>query len=293
MPRLRSLDGQPAAQYAAHQPSGEVYSQTVPRSPFGQHFFVGGNVQMLGMLAELFPDRREVLSESAQRTVEGLRGAAELRVRPEIDGDTLRVRVQTVNKTGHKLPTGYPSRRMWLNFSVVDRNGRTVFESGAFDDDAGDIVGRGFPAEEHYDIITSADQVQIYEAELLDSSGEYTVSLMRAAAYLKDNRIPPEGFDPSRLERAGLGQFDLNRVGVGVDPSFLPGADEVLYEVVLDSDLVGPFQVSVRLYFQSVKIRHLEGMQSDGSAEELDFLSRFPRHNRPTMMTESIQWVAR
>jgi hypothetical protein len=293
MPRLRTLSAQPASQYVAHQPEGGVYRQTAPRTPFGQHFLVGGNTQILGMLAEMFPDRAEILSSSVSRTRENLRDAVDLRVRPAVEGDTLRVNVQTVNRTGHKLPTGFPSRRMWLYLSVVDASGETLFESGAYDSATGEIVGRDYPAEPHHDIIRSGEDVMVYEAEMADSRGDYTVSVVRAAAYLKDNRIPPEGFDTTQLAAVGLEGFDLNRVGVGTDSNFLPGADSVTYEVNLGYGNSGPFLVTARAYFQAVKPTHLEGMRAEASEEEADFLARFSRHSQPALMTERIQWVRR
>ena len=44
------------------------------------------------------------------------------------------------NLTGHKFPTGHPYRRAWLHVRVIDREGTTLFESGAVDDE-GRIVG--------------------------------------------------------------------------------------------------------------------------------------------------------
>ena len=105
------------------------------------------------------------------------------------------------NLTGHKLPTAYPSRRAWLHFSVQDRDGHTVFESGALKPD-GSIVGNDNDAdaslfEPHYRQITEAGQVQIYESILKDEEGHVTTGLLAATGYLKDNRLIPTGFDKS------------------------------------------------------------------------------------------------
>ena len=61
------------------------------------------------------------------------------------------------NLTGHKLPTGYPSRRVWLHVTVRDAAGAVVFESGAVEP-TGAIAGNDNDAdrervEPHYDEI--------------------------------------------------------------------------------------------------------------------------------------------
>lgn len=53
--------------------------------------------------------------------------------------------------------------------------------------------------EPHYDLITSADQVQIYESVLGNTDGNVTQTLLRAVEYLKDNRQTPAGFDKNRI----------------------------------------------------------------------------------------------
>ena len=44
------------------------------------------------------------------------------------------------NLGGHKLPTAYPSRRVWLHLTVRDSRGNALFESGALHPD-GSIEG--------------------------------------------------------------------------------------------------------------------------------------------------------
>jgi len=101
--------------------------------------------------------------------------------------------------SGHKIPTGYPSRRVWIHFLVRERNGHTVFESGALtaqgliqgnDNDAD--AGRYEP---HYNEISSGEQVQIYESIMGDRQGVPTTGLLSAVRFLKDNRLLPVGFN--------------------------------------------------------------------------------------------------
>ena len=76
---------------------------------------------------------------------------------------------------------------------MLDADGLLIFESGGWLPD-GSIAGNDNDAdpsqvEPHYKAIVSPGQVQIYEAILRDSEGAVTTSLLRAAGYLKDNRL--------------------------------------------------------------------------------------------------------
>ena len=62
---------------------------------------------------------------TATSAEEMLRRAAEIEVREvHTEGDEVVATVRVTNKSGHKLPTGYPEgRRMWLEVAVVDAGG--------------------------------------------------------------------------------------------------------------------------------------------------------------------------
>jgi hypothetical protein len=82
---------------------------------------------------------------------------------------------------------------------VKDRNGLTVFESGALKAD-GSIAGNANDPdptrfEPHLRRITNSDQVEIYAPILGESVGHVTTGLLDAMRYLKDNRLLPYGFD--------------------------------------------------------------------------------------------------
>jgi hypothetical protein len=213
--------------------------------------------------------------------------AAELSIsRFERSGNELLIDVLLSNKTGHKLPTAYPSRRMWLHLTVRDAENHTVFESGAPDinghisTDAARLMenclARMKPPdstttdcfEPHHDTIDTATQVAIYETVLGDTNDHITHVLLHAASYLKDNRIPPEGFTDAQ---ADLIEPQTKPVGIGIDGDFNAlnnqegsGTDTIHYRVPV-SDPNMAFSVEARLLYQAIQPSFIEGLQSNGS----------------------------
>lgn len=99
-------------------------------------------------------------------------------------GDDHDFTVRITNLSGHKFPSGNPSRSAWLHITISDASGIVVFESRAIDamgkitDLESDSNPLGF--ETHYDIITSADQVQSYETIMQYLDGDVTYTLLEA-----------------------------------------------------------------------------------------------------------------
>jgi len=178
----------------------------LPRPNLSRHGFQGGNFLMPRLLNRF---RGELGVTAASADLAGAADRALAHLRDEaaavtIDGPALRdgtlvADVLVANKAGHKLPTAYPSRRAWLHIVVSDGSGRVVFESGAMEPD-GRITGNDNDAdaravEPHREEIAAPDQVQIYEAVMVDRAGVVTTGLLSAVAYTKDNRVLPRGFD--------------------------------------------------------------------------------------------------
>jgi hypothetical protein len=187
-------------------------------------------------------------------------------------------------QVGHKFPTGFPSRRAWLHFTVQDASGQVIFESGAANL-GGSIVGNDNdtnPAnyEPHYTTIDSTDQVQIYEAIMQDTEGEVTTTLLRGATYAKDNRLLPLGFEKDSA------QENIAVHGLAVDDEdFLGGGDKIQYGVDV-SGAEGPFTVTVELLSQSVGYRwadNLHHYQAPEIDRFLDYYEKVP--NLPVVVT--------
>lgn len=207
------------------------------RTPFGRHLFIGGNAYMLTLMADAIDwlgagvDAAELLANAA-RSEAHLRTAAELAI-ARVDAGAFTV--QVINRTGHKLPTGYPSRRMWLHVRV-EAAGAVIFESGA----PGTLPARS----PHFDDIRTPGDAPVWEAVLVDAVGEPTHRTLDARRFAKDNRILPEGFAPSGQDRTRL-----EPVGVINDPSFVPGRDAVTYRVAVPAGAT----VTAELLYQTLR----------------------------------------
>jgi hypothetical protein len=251
-----------------------------PRSDVSRHTFVGGNFFMLRMLnryrlelgveatlAELDASARATL---AQLQADTARVVVE---RAGIADGELTIDVDVRNLTGHKLPTGYPSRRAWLQVTVRDSGGRPIFESGAVaasgaihgndnDDDAARF-------ERHHDEIRSPEDVQIYESIMTDVGGVLTTGLLSGARYAKDNRLLPRGFDKQSADAdiAVLGEARQ-------DDDFGAEGDRVRY-VVSVSGATRPLQIDVALRFQTISYRWADNLRRYDAPEPRTFVSYY------------------
>jgi hypothetical protein len=252
----------------------------VPRSGMHQHVFVGGNFFMQQMLNR-YRNELDVaalpqeLTRASERTLTFLQTeSARIEVGEVlVSGGRIQAQVTVHNLTGHKLPTAFPSRRAWLHFSVQDRNGHVVFESGALKRD-GSIMGNDNDAdpslyEPHYREITEAGQVEIYESILKDQQEHVTTGLLAAIGYLKDNRVLPTGFDKATAEK------DIAVIGDAADdPKFTAGEDRVSYSVpVAETD--GPFHVTVELLYQPIGFRWAHNLEGYKAQEPQRFLGYY------------------
>lgn len=247
---------------SCHMPyaAGSVKTASMPpnldaKSPFSRHYFVGGNILMLEMLRDN-PDELKVTSSTSYFNNTIARALEQLQERTAtvaiadstLEGNTLSVTLNVTNQTGHKLPTGFPSRRVWLHVQILDRDGKVVFESGKPNSD-GTITGNRadeeiYAYEPHYDVITAGEQVQIYEAILENMQGDVTHKLLEAAGYAKDNRLLPDGFDKNTAgELIAVSGDALN------DSNFIGGSDTVTYRIST-AGYSGPFTVKVELLYQ-------------------------------------------
>jgi hypothetical protein len=277
------------------------------RNDFSRHTLLGGNSAMLDIMA----NNKETLGITTtgfDKAIEGTRAllatAASLSINTsqaagDQGEDLLNVDLTVNNHSGHKFPTSFPSRRAFIHLVARDANGNIVFESGAMAKDAngnvtGGIVGVDadtnscdlpYSYEPHYDLITSPDQVQVYEPimgkEVLDKTTNelvdpfpVTYTLLRAAKYVKDNRIPPVGFDKDSVpaDIAVIGTViqqgeDSDGVPAPVEDSdFNDGSDTVTYRIPLAK---GKYTIEAELRFQTLAFGFIQDLFCDQDNPEV------------------------
>jgi len=118
--------------------------------------------------------------EKAQLARERLQNAAVLEVLPPGAGKSVSdITVRVKNEgAGHMLPTGVTEfRQMWLDVTVTDSKGKTVFSSGTIDSN-GDLT----------------ENTCIYQTVFGDSQRNPTLNVAKASRMLHDHRIHPKGF---------------------------------------------------------------------------------------------------
>ena len=210
--------------------------QITARGPFSRHTFVGANT----VLPKLLRNGRALLESSLERRP---LQAAEARAREllgratahvtagggQVSGGAARFWVRVENLTGHKFPSGYPSRRAFLQVRVLDANDVVLAEVGATDG-VGRLVGSdgaplgpelaGGSFHPHRAEVTSATTPAVFESVMDDTHGGPSYELLGAESFVKDDRLLPRGHVD-----ATTGPMSTSPVGVSGDSDFGPGGD--------------------------------------------------------------------
>lgn len=246
------------------------------QSPFGLHHFAGANTFMLKLLKDnilpleltAHPDQFDSTIARTNRMLQ----QNTLLLEPTVidrDADTARIDVKLVNLAGHRFPSGYPSRRAFVELLVLNGTNDTVFRSGGWNDEY-EVIGHDDPWEPHHDVITSEGQAQIYELVMGDVNDNKTTVLERAKTALKDNRLVPLGFstghisyDTTKIAGVPASDTDFNQDEDGVEGS---GTDIVHYHVPMNG-YTGMITVRAKVWYQAAPPRWMEEMFSYSTPE--------------------------
>jgi hypothetical protein len=271
------------------------YQLLQPRTPFGKHELVGGNTFMLKLMKthreELDIRATEVHFDSTiartQRNLQLNSILAELQNSGVYD-DTAHFSLRLLNLTGHKFPSGYPSRRAFVEFVVTNTHLDTVFSSGLLD------ANHYLPQEDvtyepHYNVINSEQQVQIYEMVMVDVNGNTTTILERAYEPLKDNRLAPKGFTTSHpvYDTTLIAGYALQDIDFNFDGFEGSGSDEVHYNIVLNGSSDSLF-ATAKVYYQSVPKKWVEEMFATSTPQIEAFEGMFTTADHTPALVASV-----
>ncbi len=272
------------------------YQFLFAKFPFGLHELAGANVTML----QLMKNNRQKLGIDAEAEHFDSTIAATLRMLQHktldlklqagvVTGDTMNFSLRLLNKAGHKFPSGYPSRRAWVEFEVKNEAGQTIFHSGKPAPDFS-LPDEDPNYEPHHKTITNPNQVQIYEMVPVDIWGIFTNVLERGFKAIKDNRLAPQGFrnddpvhDTTQIINIG-NDPDFNRNPDGSEGS---GAD-VLHFRLPNGGYTGQLSVSARVWYQSLPPKWMAPMFAVSSPEIDSFRVMFDAADHsPTLIAEA------
>ena len=206
------------------------------------------------------------------------RDTANIDVESNVADGELTATVNIENLAGHRFPSGVGFRRTFLEFLVIENAGtekeKIVWSSGQtnklgvivgpdknplptelFDRDANNIQ----QYQPHHQVITSQDQVQIYETLLWNRKGDFTTSFVHGCDVAKDNRFLPRGWKhegpaPEILKGNFLHATHPGKLAAK-DPMYQNGSgkDSIRYQIKLDTT-VDQSKLTVRasLFYQAM-----------------------------------------
>lgn len=195
-----------------------------------------------------------LLDRGIETATDLLRRSADLSA--SLQAGVLNVRV--INRTGHKLPTGYPEgRRMWLHIRAFDTNDALVLESGRYVHSTATLVGWNADSENanHDAALMVFESSMGLTQDWADSIGRdagKSFHLVLNNVILKDNRIPPRGFNVAAFEAAGAGPV---------------GADYQDGEYWADTSYDTPdaTRAEVTLYYQTTSREYIEFLNDENT----------------------------
>jgi mono/diheme cytochrome c family protein len=265
---------------------------------FARHELLGMN----GFLLEMFAQFNGILGvrksdymtgtadnlQNAQQNIfeQARKRSATIEATQTIDGRTLTADVTVTNLAGHRLPSGVGFRRAFIELLVLEtRDGseRVVWSSGRTNNVGVIIDGEGRPLptemfengayQQHHELITNDDQVQIYEELAKNADGIFTTSFIRRDEDVKDNRLLPlgwskEGPDPSLNGRFLHATYPHGNAKDDADYKDGQGHDRVRYRITLPEN-VDPSAITVRasLYYQNIPPYYLRDRFTIGKGD--------------------------
>ncbi len=275
---------------AEHRVPDDKITVRVRKEGFRRHEFLGLNVfllQMFDQFNDVLGVRKDDymtgsstdLQDAIDNYVQQAQSeSAQVAASAIVTGpQQLQANVSVTNLAGHRFPSGVSFRRLFIELSVTDANQKVVWASGRTNNLGVIVDGNGKPLpseffseykdaqgktrqsyQPHYEIITSQNQVQIYEELNQDADGKFTTNFTRRDEQVKDNRLLPIGWtrkgpDPSLNGRYLQATFPEGNAAKDMDYLNGKGMDKLVYRITLPAG-VDPrkCRVQATLYYQTI-----------------------------------------
>jgi mono/diheme cytochrome c family protein len=217
------------------------------------HDMTGGNTFVPNLIKQAYPAEvnAAALDAGIERARNTLKSAADLEL--TVANNTATVKV--INKTGHKLPTGYPEgRRIWINVKFFDASNNLIAESGTYNYETAELAKQG---------------TKIYECEPGISPEVAAVTGLPAGPSFHfainsmiyfDNRIPPAGFSNARLIEGQSPVVDHDAV---VSTTMYPDGQN--FDLTSYTLPAGTTKVEAKLYYQTTSKEYVEFLRDENT----------------------------
>ncbi len=232
------------------------------REHFVMHGPVGGSTWVQGLTAMFYPGKDvdpEALRAGAEKARELLKTAASLDITFPKPGSAI---LRVTNLTGHKLPTGYPEgRRMWVNVMFFDEEGNTIDEIGRYGEKTDTLAGESVTVPTLLDtrrtrVYENLPGISKQQAEKFGKEPGKSFHFVLNDVILKDNRIPPKGFD-----NAAFAEHLCSPIGA----TYADGQHWDDIELELPA---GAVKVRARLMYQSVSWEYIRFLAEENRSND-------------------------
>lgn len=220
------------------------------RNDLARHDFAGASSWVLEIIAKHYEEDPAVdqvaLADGRAKAISMLQRAASLELAQDCGG----VRVRVINESGHKIPTGHiEGRRIWSNVKVFDASDHLLREYGHYDTDTAHLDET---STEVYEMHVGLSE---YASSVTGHPAGVTTHMALADTIVKDNRIPPRGFNNAAYEAAGA---------PAVAATYADGQywDDTNYWVPQEAA-----RVEVTLNYQTVTAHYIEALR-DGNVTD-------------------------
>ncbi len=200
------------------------------------------------------------LMDGSNRAIQQLEMAATLSIESQ-DSSSATIKVQ--NNGGHKLISGFPEgRRMFLNVKFYDSSNNLISEINPYEPLVTSLDANGNEQYISGGILTKTHEELVWECLMSSSlTGESkTFHFALGDNRFKDNRIPPKGFDTSKMN-ARLAQPRWN----GTDaPNYFTTAEYTGgYDEVTIIKPTGTVKWYATLYYQTTSKEYIEFLRDE------------------------------